>query len=61
MFYVRLAGVNLYKKWLFTWLSLVMSLMVFYFVLSFVPRDVLDEGSETYLRQFLRICLSTFT
>ena len=30
------------KKLLFTWLSLVMSMMVS-FVLSFFPRDVLDE------------------
>ena len=34
MFIVRLAGDHLYGKELFTWLSLVMSLMVF-FVLSF--------------------------
>ena len=40
---VRLAGDHLYGKWQFTWLSLVMSLMVYYFVLSFIPRDVLDE------------------
>ena len=41
---VRLASDHLCKKWLFTWrLSLVMSLVVFYFVLSFFPRDVLDE------------------
>ena len=31
---VRSAGDHLYGKWLFTWLSLVMSLMVSYFVLS---------------------------
>ena len=43
MFNVWLAGDHLYWKWLFTWLSLVMSLMVSYFVLSFFPRDVLDE------------------
>ena len=43
MFNVRLAGDNLYGKWLFTWLSLVMSLMVSYIVLSFFPRDTLDE------------------
>ena len=42
MFIVRLAGDHLYGKLLFTWLSLVMSLMAF-FVLSFFPRDVLDE------------------
>ena len=33
MFNVRLAGDHLYEKWLFTWLLLVMSLMVS----SFVP------------------------
>ena len=44
MFNVRLALDHPYGKWLFTRLSLVMSLMVFYFVLSFFPRDVLDEN-----------------
>ena len=43
MFNVRLAGVHLYWKWLFTWLSLVMSLVASFFVPSFFPRDVLDE------------------
>ena len=43
MFNVRLAGNLLYGKWLFTWLSLLMSLMVSYLFLSFFPRDVLDE------------------
>ena len=43
MFNVRLAGNHLYGKWLFNWLSLVISLMVSYFVLSFFPRDVFDE------------------
>ena len=43
MFNVRLAGDHLYGKWLFTWLWLMMSLMVYYFVLSVFPRDVLDE------------------
>ena len=43
MFNVRLAVDHPYGKLLFTWLSLVISLMVFYFVLSFFPRDVLDE------------------
>ena len=42
MFNVRLAGRNLYGKQLFTWLSLVVSLMAS-FVLSFFPLDVLDE------------------
>ena len=42
MFNVRLAGGHLYGKQLFTWLSLVVSLMAS-FVLSFYPLDVLDE------------------
>ena len=42
MFTVRQAGDHLYGKRLFTWLSLVMSLMVPYFVESVFPRDVLD-------------------
>ena len=39
---VRLIGEHLYGKLLFTWLSQVLSLMAS-FVLSFFPRDVLDE------------------
>ena len=42
MFNVRLAGGHLYGKQLFTWLSLVVSLMAS-FVLSFFPLNVLDE------------------
>ena len=42
MFNVRLAGGHLYGKQLFTWLSLVVSLMAS-FVLSFFPLDLLDE------------------
>ena len=42
MFNVRLAGGHLYLKQLFTWLSLVVSLIAS-FVLSFFPLDVLDE------------------
>ena len=42
MFNVRLAGGHLYGNQLFTWLSLVVSLMAS-FVLSFFPLDVLDE------------------
>ena len=41
-FNVRLAGGHLYGEQLFTWLSLVVSLMAS-FVLSFFPLDVLDE------------------
>ena len=43
MLNVRLAGDHLYGKLLFIWLSMVMPLMVYYFVLPFFPRDVLDE------------------
>ena len=43
MFNVRLADGHLYGKWLFSWLSLVVSLMGSYLVLSFFPRDVLGE------------------
>ena len=43
MLNVRLAGDHLNGKLLFTWLSLVMSLMVSYFTLSLFPRDVLAE------------------
>ena len=42
MFNVRLAGGHLYGKQLFTWLSLVVSLVAS-FVLSFFPLDVYDE------------------
>ena len=40
---VWLAGDHLCGKWLLTWLSLVMFLIVSYFVLSYFLRDVLDE------------------
>ena len=43
MLNVRLAGDHLNGKLLFTWLSLVMSLMVSYFTLSLFPRDGLAE------------------
>ena len=42
MFNVRLASGHLYGKQLFTWLSLVVSLMAS-FVLSFFPLDILNE------------------
>ena len=42
MFNVRLVGGHLYGKQLFTWLSLLVSLMAS-FVLSLFPLDVLDE------------------
>ena len=42
MLNVRLAGDPLYGKKLFTWLSLVLSLMASFCAVLF-PRDVLDE------------------
>ena len=42
MFNVRLAGGHLYGKQLFTWMSLVVSLMAS-LMLSFFPQDVLGE------------------
>ena len=42
MFNVRLAGDHLYGKLLFTWMLLVMSMMV-YFCAVLRSRDVLDE------------------
>ena len=62
MLNVRLAGGNLYGKQLFTWLSLVVSLMAS-FVLSFFPLDVLDEIwdlIESVLRDFLPTLRSNF-
>ena len=62
MLNVRLAGDHLYGKWLFTWLSLMMPLVMSYFLRSFFPRDVLDEiwdgiesVPEDYLPTFIRI------
>ena len=54
MFNVRLAGGHLYGKLLFTWLSLVVSLLAS-FVRSFFPLDVLDEIWDLieFLRDFL--------
>ena len=43
MLNVRLASNHLYWKLLYSWLSLVMSLICVFFVSSLFPRDVLDE------------------
>ena len=66
MFNVRLAGGHLYGKQLFTWLSLMVSLMAS-FVLSFFPLDVLDEiwdliesVSEGFLTYSYVWCCSIF-
>ena len=55
MLNVRLAGDPVYGKWLFTWLSLIMYLIVSDFELCFFPRDVLDEiwdGIESVPEKF---------
>ena len=64
MLNVRLAGGHLYGKQLFTWLSLVVSLLAS-FVLSFFSLDVLDEVwdviesvSEGFLTYFRSLLLS---
>ena len=62
MFNVRLAGGHLYGKQLFTWLSLVVSLMAS-FVLSLFPLDVLDEIwdlIESVSEGFLTYTLTNF-
>ena len=56
MFNARLAGDHLYGKRLFTWLSLVVSLIVSCFVLSF-SHEMSWKRSGTELSQFLRIFL----
>ena len=60
MFNVVLAGDHLYGKWPFTRLSLVISLMVSHFVLSFSHEmSWMRFGPE--LSQFLRIFQRTLT
>ena len=66
MFNASLAGGHLYGKQLFTWLSLVVSLMAS-FVLSFFPLDVLDEiwdliesVSEGFLTYTLSVLICRF-
>ena len=55
MLNVRLAGDHLYGKLLFTWLSLVVSLIVF------LCHPFSWMGSVIELSQFLRVCLPTHT
>ena len=43
MFNVRLGSDYLYGKWLFTWLSAGVFFDGVFLVLSFFPRDVLNE------------------
>ena len=59
MFNVGLAGDRLYGKRLFTWLSMVMSLMLSYFVLSFC-HEMAWMRSGIELSQFLRTFPPTF-
>ena len=56
---VMLASDHVHRKLKFTWLSLVMSLVVSYFVLTF-SHDMSWIRSGTELGQFLRIVLPTF-
>ena len=58
MFNIWLAGDHLYGKWLFTWLPLVMSLMVSEIVLSFF-HEMSWMRSGTKLSQFPSIFLLT--
>ena len=59
MFNVWLSGDYLYGKWLFAWLSLMMSLMVSYLCCPF-SHEMSLVRSGTELSQFLRIFLTTF-
>ena len=59
MLNVRLAGDHLYEKWLFTWLSLVMYLMVSYLCCLF-PHEMSWMRYGTKLSQFLRNVLPSF-
>ena len=64
MFNVRLADGHLYGTLMFTWLSLVMSMIVSFCVLSFFPWYILDEiwnltgsvseGFSTYSNRAIR-------
>ena len=57
-FSVRLAGDHLYGKWLFTWLSLVLSLMVSYLCCP-LSHELSWMKSGTELSQFLKIFIPT--
>ena len=54
MFNVRLTVGHLYRKWLFSWRSLVMSLMVSYFVFSF-SHEMSSMRSGTKFCQLLGV------
>ena len=59
MLNVRLAGDHLYGKWLFSWLSLVMSLIMSYLCYPF-SQEMYWIRYGTEVSQFLRLFLSTF-
>ena len=60
MFNVRLAGGHLYGKWQFTWLSLVISLMVgVLFCAVLFPLEISWMRSGSEFSRFLRIFLPT--
>ena len=58
MLNVTLAGDHLYGKLLFTWLSLVMSMMVSFYAVLF-SHEMSSMRSGTKLSQFLRVFLPT--
>ena len=60
MFNVRLAGGHLYGKQLFTWLSLVVSLMASLYADLF-PLDILDEIWDIIESLLLLHCCFTST
>ena len=60
MLIVRLVGVHLFSKKLFTWLSLVMSLMASFCAVLF-SYEMSWMKSRTLLSQFLRVFLPTLT
>ena len=60
MFNVRLDGDHLFGKWLLTWLTLVMSLMLSYFFGCPFSHEMSWVRSGNELSQFLRIFLPIF-
>ena len=66
MLHVRLAGDHLYGKLLFTWLLLVMSLMMSFSVVPFPPEvldeiwDLIESVSDGFLTYFCKYWSHTF-
>ena len=56
----RLAGYHVYGKWLFTWLSLLISLVMSFCSVLF-SHEMYLKRSGTELSQFLRVFLPTLT